>query len=430
VRLRTRLTLTLAVALVVGLALSSVLGWLLFVRQQRDQLHELVATDLQRLQRLMRDPIVGSDLLAGGSSALREQVVSRDGRVVLPLGDPAPLPSSEVPREILWQGRHLLVASAPWVTSAGRERGTIRLALDLAGARDARAWLARSLLISNGLIAVLALLSTLAYLRSSLRPLTDLAEKARRIDPADPRPTGHEWPSDEVGDLASALDAAFESIRQRKRAERASLAEVAHELAAPLTLVSQHLEALAEHVPYDAPQASRLATARDAARELLYTSQDLLTLSRGELERSYDVRLVDLRDIVERVAEAYPGVTTECRVEGRLAGTPDRLTQMVRNLVRNAVQSTAGPSDVHVLLDHADDKIVLEVHDAGAGIPEQDLPHVFDRFWTRRHGGSGLGLSVVRAVARQHGGDVTVESEAGEGSVFRVSLSRLETQFE
>lgn len=380
--------------------------------------------DLERLQTLMREPVVGSALIETDGGAFIQQFVSRDGEVAIPRGQ-QPLPLFETPTIDHSADRPRLIASAPWLNAEGNRLGTIRLGLDASEALAARRSLAQSLLTSGGIIAVVSLLVGVVLSQRALAPLSSLARQARGVDPGAPRMAQYHGPHDEVADVAEALNKALAGIRARQQAERASLAEVAHELAAPLTLVRGHLEALNARLGND----EHLKAARDAAAELLYTSQDLLTLARGELERPLELCVCDLNTVIERVHRDYPGIQVNTpQTQTELAGNPQRLTQLVRNLVRNAVQASGHEMGVRLTLERDQEQLRLEVSDDGPGIPEAELAHIFERFYTKR-GGVGVGLSVAKHIAEQHGGTITATS-CPQGARFTVRLPSLEAKLE
>ena len=101
----------------------------------------------------------------------------------------------------------------------------------------------------------------------------------------------------------------------------------------------------------------------------------------------------------------------------------------MRNLVRNAVQASRG-KPVTITLKKYNSTLLLEVRDQGQGVPPEDIPHLFERFYSRSHGGTGLGLSVVKRVAEQHGAQVEVDSQLGQGTTMRVKLPDLLAQLE
>lgn len=423
--LRLRLSLLVTLLSLFAMLLFGTLAYLLFVRQQARQLESLLLRDLERAQNSFISPSVGQGLSLSEEGNFRQQFVDKGGNVTIPPNPETTLPFHTTPTILKMDGSSFLVGSTLWKLSSGTELGTIRVALDIGDALGVRRTLLRSLLLSGLVITASALGVGLWLLRRSLKPLISLAGEAKKVNPAKPEMAKYEGPNDEVADVAKALNTALEGIRKRQEDERASLAEIAHELAAPLTLVAGHLESLSHHVRDD-----RLYAAKDAANELLYTSQDLLTLARGELEQTLNYSVVSLKDIVMKMARAYPGIRVETSDEaGEVAGSAERLTQLVRNLVRNAVQVSKETADVCVRLETRDNTILLTVTDKGMGIKGEDLPHIFERFYSKK-GGVGVGLSIAQRIAKQHGGDIEVSSVVGEGSVFTVRLPSLVSQLD
>jgi two-component system, OmpR family, sensor kinase len=422
--LRLRLSLLIALLSFLAMLLFGTFAYLFFVRQQYRQLESLLLRDLERAQNSFTSPNVGARLsLEEGD--FRQQFVDKTNKVVIPPNPEFALPLETDPTVMRLEQIPFLVGSTPWRLSTGTELGTIRVALDISDALSVRRTLLRSLLLSGFVITASALAVGLWLLRRSLKPLTNLASEARKVNPAKPELANYKGPDDEVADVARALNTALDLIRKRQEDERASLAEIAHELAAPLTLVAGHLESLSHHV-----KDSRLESAKDAANELLYTSQDLLTLARGELEQTLNYSIVDLKEIVMKLARAYPGIQVELNDNSTdVAGSPERLTQLVRNLVRNAVQVSKVASDVWVRLESQPSNILLTVSDKGAGIKSEDLPHIFERFYSKS-GGVGVGLSIAQRIAKQHNGSIRVSSVVGEGSVFTVTLPNLISQLD
>jgi two-component system, OmpR family, sensor kinase len=423
--LRLRLSLLVTLLSLFAMLLFGTLAYLLFVQQQSRQLESLLLRDLERAQNSFTSPAVGSRLSLSEAGSFRQQFVDKTGKVNIPPNAETVLPLEENPAVMQLGGSTFLVGSTPWKLSSGLELGTIRVALDISDALNVRGNLLRSLLLSGLVIAASALGVGLWLLRRSLKPLSNLALEARKVNPAKPEMANYVGPDDEVAEVAKALNTALAGIRKRQEDERASLAEIAHELAAPLTLVAGHLESLSNHV-----EDNRLHAAKDAADELLYTSQDLLTLARGELEQPLNYSVVNLNDIAAKLARAYPGIRTEVSADvADVAGSTERLTQLVRNLVRNAVQVSKKASDVCVRLEAKGSDILLSVSDKGVGIKSEDVPHIFERFYSKK-GGVGVGLSIAQRIARQHGGDITVQSTVGVGSVFTVTLPSLVSQLD
>lgn len=424
--LRTRLAALLALALVSALASMIVLSDGVYGRLQRTQLEALLERDLDRVEALVRTGAVGQAFVDDEAGAVRLQFVSSAGVVLLPDASDPPLPLHDGVVRTIVGGTPWLVSSEPWVLPSGQVIGTIRMALDLRDAEASRRLLRSSLALSALAIALLAGALTLTQLRRALRPLVRLAAQTRDLDPASPDLKPYVGPDDEVAQLARALERALTAIRERQRAERGALAEVAHELAAPLTVVAGELGALARRLPDD----PRVGAARAAADELLHTSRDLLTLARGELEAALDLSVVDVGESARQVAGEYPGVAvTVVDADVRVLADGDRLRQVTRNLVRNAVQACGRHAGVGVRVWAHQDDVHLEVRDDGPGLDPEALAQVFERYYSGRRGGVGVGLAVVRRLVEALGGSVHATSRPGD-TRFHVTLPALARQLE
>jgi signal transduction histidine kinase len=413
-----RLRLSLAAA---GLALLVVAGfaaaaYLLFVAAQDAELRRLLDQDLVRVAALWERPVLGASFVEPDASGYVLQFVDPDGRIVLGWGADTPLPVADGAELHEVDGRRHLVASAPWRAGGG----TIRLAHDVEAALAARGELARSLALAGTLTFLVAALAAVVATRRALRPLARVAEQARRVDATDPDAIAYDGPSDEIGDLATALNETLAAIRARHEQERSFLLEVAHELAAPLTLVNHHLATLRR----DGGDEERLRAASDAAQELLRTSQDLLVLARGELDRPLTFEILDLRGVIARLAREYPGLRTEAERPAETVGDPDRLAQVLRNLVRNGVRAAGTPDGVAVRLLPGEREHLVRVEDRGPGMGRETLQHLFEPGFGRA-GGAGVGLTIARSLVERHGGTLTAGPSPEGGSRFELRLPSL-----
>ncbi|HWW74593.1 MAG TPA: PAS domain-containing protein [Pyrinomonadaceae bacterium] len=262
------------------------------------------------------------------------------------------------------------------------------------------------------------------------------------------RVTGIVGISRDITERKRALEAGIELAREqaaRAEAERANrlkdefLATLSHELRTPLTAILGWARMLSDGFVREEMRADALGIIYRNARSQAQLIDDLLDVSRiitGKLR--IEVRPVDLAPVVEAAVAVVRPAASAKRVQlqtvfepgtGLIAGDPERLQQVVWNLLSNAVKFTPNGGRVQVRLGRINSRVEVAVSDTGAGIAPEFLPHVFDRFrqadmgTTRRHGGLGLGLAIVRHLVELHGGAVAAES-AGEGlgTTFRVSL--------
>jgi two-component system OmpR family sensor kinase len=443
--LRLRLALAFGLLALLTAALYGGLTYVLFQRQQWVQLESLLARELARMEGALSDPRVGVPLFEAERGGTVVQLVTAE-RVVLPRPAGrtlAVLPAAEEPEVVSFGRGYYLSALRPLAGGS-----SVRIGLDVTDEILSRRVLARQLVWIGLLMALLSALTAAVSARRTLAPLTALARQAREVDPANPEPVEYRGPNDEVEHVASALNAALDNIRRRRQEERAFLAEVAHELAAPLTLVKGHLDAFERRgaatagvaavggnghasggrtgTRFDLPGGEHLQAAQEAAQELLLTSQDLLAVARGELDRPVHNEVLRLDELLGRLARAYPGVRLFAQAPVRVVADAHQLLQAIRNLVRNAVQASGSAEGVSIELMENDELVELRVRDSGPGIPPDRLDRIFERFFSGSSG-AGVGLTVVSRIVEQHGGELRVETGV-EGSCFTVTLPSFAAQ--
>ncbi len=243
--------------------------------------------------------------------------------------------------------------------------------------------------------------------------------------------------------LRIALDRerqALERMEQLDRAKTTFVSTVSHELRTPMTSVLGYTDmVLSESAgPVTKDQRGMLEAARRNGRRLLRLIEDLLTVSLIE-DGSFtiDMEPVDLRSAARGAVEAIRPLLADrdldlsldlCDRELPVAGDPDHLERVAINLLANAVKFTPDGGRVHLSLRASGEDAVLEVSDTGIGIPAEEQPQLFQRFFRTATAqelevpGTGLGLSIVKTIISSHGGDISVQSEPGVGTTFRVAL--------
>ncbi|MGE5611829.1 MAG: ATP-binding protein [Bacillota bacterium] len=216
------------------------------------------------------------------------------------------------------------------------------------------------------------------------------------------------------------------------------VANVSHELRTPLSVINGFVETLADGALQDPQRGPQyLATIQRHMQQLINLVNDLLALSRLESQPELPRRSnVDLSAAVNKVADLLlpaaqnksQTLTVDARPVPAIVGDPDYLERAIANFIDNAIKYTPEGGHISVSTRSDADKVILEVSDNGIGIPQEDLPRLFERFYrvdrsrSRDMGGTGLGLSIVKHIAQVHGGSVNVESTIGKGSTFRLLL--------
>jgi heavy metal sensor kinase len=289
------------------------------------------------------------------------------------------------------------------------------------------------------LIVAVAIGGGYLLMRRALRPVDEIRQKAALITSrnlSERLPVVHT--GDELERLATDLNHMIERLEESFQQINRFSADASHELRTPLTVLQGELEAMAEK-DHDLPAEVRdtIGSALEETQRLAKIVESLLAISRLEAgeARVQPVRL-DFAELVRTTADQMRLLAEEKHISLNCDGTkpvqieadPARLKQVVVNLLDNAIKYTPERGSVIATVHSQDSRAVLEVADSGLGISASDLPHIFDRFYradkarSRQMGGAGLGLAIVRSICTAHGGQVTVTSTEGHGSLFRIEL--------
>lgn len=284
-------------------------------------------------------------------------------------------------------------------------------------------------------VAVLAIAGTALLSRRVLRPIGRLTEAAGRLGRGDLRSRVAVVGSDELAELGRSFNRMADSLQRGEERQRRLVADVAHELRTPLANLRGYLEALKDGVIE--PDAELFASLHEEAvlqQRIVDDLQDLALAEAGAL--AYHRTVIDLAELLETTRAAHHAVAEAAGVRLLVAAPspvlvhadPDRLRQVLGNLVSNALRATPSGGSVTLAAGSAGGRVVVRVADTGTGIAPGSLPHVFDRFWRadsargRRTGGSGLGLAIVRQIVTDHGGTIAVTSQLGDGTTFTITL--------
>ena len=299
------------------------------------------------------------------------------------------------------------------------------------GLRHELSVLRNVLLGGVGILVLLAALAGVVLARSALRPVARASSAAQSLAeglletrlPVEGRDEFGAW-AQSFNEMAAALEAKIGELQAAQARERRFTADVAHELRTPLTALMGEASLLAGHLDQMPPESRRPAELliADVAR-LRKLVEDLMEISRFDAgAESVHAEEVDVAALVRATVRAR-GWDGRVRLEGdglRVTSDPRRLERIVANLVDNALEH--GGSSVSVRIGENE----IEVADDGPGIPQEHLPHVFERFYkadaSRSGSGTGLGLAIARENAILLGGELEVASEPGQGTRFTLRL--------
>jgi len=433
---RQRLTLASAAAVAIAVAVASVAVWFVVRSELRRQVDESIV-DRVAFVKQIRIPVRGRVLpslrLGPGEPLVYFQIITPDGTVLRTENGPTlAFPPAEVApgkavlddrtadgvhyrvyTESIGNGYTLILARPLTEVDSVLRRLTIVAAFVTGGGV--------ALAVGLGLVVTRAAAGPVARLTQAAERVRETGDLSHRIE--EPRS-----PEDEVGRLASSFNAMLEALEGSVAAQRQLVADASHELRTPLTSVRTNIDLLASGRPLDPSERERLLSdVRTQLEELTAIVNDLVELARGaEQAPAFEgVRLDEVvRDAVGRFERRLPGVRVFQDLETTtITGDAARISRAVGNLLDNAAKWSDDDREIEVSVRGS----VVAVRDRGPGFTEEDLPHVFDRFYraatARGLPGSGLGLAIVRQVAESHGGRAWAQNHPEGGALVRLELS-------
>ncbi len=274
--------------------------------------------------------------------------------------------------------------------------------------------------------------------RKALKPVSEITDMARRLSARSLNERlSIKGPKDEIGRLASTFNEMIARLERSFEQIKRFTADASHELKTPLTVMKGEIEVALRGESMPEHLKSVLVSCLEEIDRLNYIVKNLLDLAKTDAESAATVKTeVRLDKIISDRYELFRKIAVEKGIELDILknrpivvmGDPVRLGQLVHNLIDNAIKYTPAPGKVEVSLERLNGSALLKVRDTGVGISEEDLPHIFDRFYrvdrarTREAGGAGLGLSICKEIAEAYGGTIKAESEQGRGTVFTVVL--------
>jgi signal transduction histidine kinase len=373
-----------------------------------------------------------------------------------------PLARTDPPRGFLW-GVHLLRTGRPLLyaaVAAGQVSGQnvyVALANPERPFFETLDEIGASLALAGGITLIVSVLVALLLARSIAKPITRLTQATEAVARGDYAHRVQLQGRDEIGRLATSFNTMAEQVQRSRQMEKDFVANVSHELKTPLTSIQGFSQAILDGAVQDWQGVRRAAqTIFDETTRMARLVGDLLTLARiesGQMPMAQEP--IDLNDLLlrwverfrSRAASAGETIITALEPLPMMTGDAGRLEQVMTNLIDNAlkynhaggtVTVTAKPQVAEsvtkssVLARHrlvmapSRPWIIITIADTGEGIPPEDMPRLFERFYrgdkARAAGGTGLGLSIAKEIIAAHGGDIAAESELGRGSTFTIRL--------
>jgi two-component system sensor histidine kinase BaeS len=313
---------------------------------------------------------------------------------------------------------------------AGKEIGSLEVRF--LKPRKESIFIARSntfLLISLFVIGAVAFLLSVLFSKKMTNPIKNLASATEAIMEGNFKRRVDIAGRDEIGRLSETFNKMVRQLELQESLRRKLISNVAHELRTPLGAMRSEMEGIMDDiVPLDKKQIQSLYEETGRLRNILEGIEDLAQAEASaiSMEKQSTELKPFLSHIVERFSKLFfdKGVSIEfeCDDKLRIDADPDKLSQIVINLLSNALKATEKAGNVLIKAGQREADVFIEVKDTGIGIKQEDLPFIFERFYKVSEGGLGLGLTIVKELAEAHGGRIEVKSEYGKGSAFTVFI--------
>jgi hypothetical protein len=331
------------------------------------------------------------------------------------------------------QRARVLASTAP----LGREKVLVQVGTDTDISDDAIERVQTALLVGGPFAVVLVAVGAWLLANAALRPVERMRREASAIGEHDPdRRLAVPATRDEVAALGATMNELLGRLHSALERERRFVGDASHELRTPLAILRTELELAGRPGRSASALRSAIAEATEETDRLIRLTEDLLLLARADNRQSILHAVpVDLRDLLEnavrrgRGRDRQPPVQLDCPADLQVVADPDRLLQIVDNLVNNAIMHTPPGTPVRVVAAEVEaGHVAIEVIDDGPGLSPEFQPRAFDRFHraeqarSRETGGAGLGLSIVRAIAEAHGGTADIVNRPEGGARATVLL--------
>lgn len=284
------------------------------------------------------------------------------------------------------------------------------------------------LLVSLVALGGLAILISIFFSRRLTSPIKGLTKAAEEISGGNLKSRVSITGKDEIARLSDAFNRMAHTLEMQESLRKKVTANIAHELRTPISAMRGELEAMIDGLlPVDSENLESLHEEIARLKKIIDGIEELAQAEAGS--RYMNKKLLQVKPFMEGIISrlkllfAEKGVALEliCAEDVRVNADPDRLSQIIINLLSNALKATAGGGCVRIKAIY-EKGAVIEVQDNGKGISKDDMPYIFERFYRGQKGGLGIGLTIVRELVEAHGGSIKAANAEGGGTVFRIEI--------
>ncbi|CAM4044198.1 ATP-binding protein [Bacillus paramycoides] len=338
-----------------------------------------------------------------------------------------------------WKTSNYICTVSPIVVN-GKLEGYVYMFLRTTSIEEMINGLTKQFIIAGIVTFLLTVVTIFLLSRLLTKPLLHMKHATEKMSKGDLSVSLTTTRNDEIGELAESIQTLANDLHYMKTERSEFLASVAHELRTPLTYVRGYADIALKESTTPEQRLRYLSIIKDESDYITNLVQDLFSLAQMEQHNfSIQVKEVYLHAFLTRITEKINVMYGEKQIRVVFTCPPSllvkldeqRFEQVMVNILNNAYRHSKEHSPINISVTEEHKRISIKIEDEGEGIPQEDLPHIFDRFYrvdkarSRATGGTGLGLSIVKEIVELHGGNITVTSEVGHGSCFMISLPSL-----
>ncbi|MBF0706681.1 HAMP domain-containing histidine kinase (plasmid) [Alkalihalobacillus hwajinpoensis] len=333
------------------------------------------------------------------------------------------------------------ISSVSPVNVNGELVGYVYMFLDTAGIRDVHDRLTSQFLIVMGLALFLTIITIIYLSRIITKPLIHMKEATQKMSCGEHDVSLKEKRDDELGELARAIQSLSNDLLRLKNERSNFLSSISHELRTPLTYLSGYAK-IAKRENLSSEDRSRYLTIiKEESQNLTNLVKDLFDMAKMD-QKGFSIEREDIElcplifEVREKVMPAFENkglsLYTNCEKDITISGDSERFSQVLLNLLDNALHYSGSGKTVRIEAVKIEGEVKVEIIDEGEGIPEQDLPYIFDRLYrvdksrSRKYGGSGLGLAIAKDIIEKHQGTISAKSRVGEGTTVQIVIPGVE----
>lgn len=335
-----------------------------------------------------------------------------------------------------WKTSNYICTVSPIIIE-GKIQGYVYMFLGTSSIKQMIAGLTKQFLVVGAVTFILTVITIFLLSRLLTKPLLRMKHATEKMSHGDLSVSLTSNRNDEIGELAQSIQTLANDLHYMKKERSEFLASVAHELRTPLTYVRGYADIAMKNDTLPEQRQKYLSIIKDEADYITNLVQDLFLLAQMEKHNfSIQTKEVHLQTFLSRIVtkvnimyEAkHINVSSTCPSSLSITLDEQRFEQVIINILNNAYAHSPEHSQITISVTEHNTHIKLSIQDTGEGIPKEDIPHIFERFYrvdkarSRSTGGTGLGLAIVKEIVELHGGTITVTSEVNQGSCFTISF--------